>query len=162
MTMNRTSIRSARFALAAACAPVALAAACGPPPEPPEPRHLVGCHFFVQDDIARDLQLPWGVRLLDQPLEGWPGLERRGEPQQATTLTGQDEREFPFGYWIRTAEDSIEIGYPAGGGLLLELELENGAFQGIARPVGDALEPPAAVPEPRRHPVRMTWARCPE
>jgi hypothetical protein len=159
-TANRGS-RVARVATATALA-ATVTPACAAPPEQPDPRHVVGCHFFVQDTVAERLQLPWGVRLLDQPLEGWPVIERRGDVRVATTLTGREELEFPFGYWIRTHSDSLEIGYPGGGGLLLVLELENGAFRGVARPVGDALEPPAILPERRELAVRLTWARCPD
>jgi hypothetical protein len=143
-------------------AAVTLAAACGGMPERSDPRPLVGCHYFVQDDVARDLQLPWGVRLLDRPLEGWPALQQRPGVMQATTLTGHDEVDFPFGYWVVSAEDSLEIGYPAGGGLLLELAMINGAFEGRARPVGDAVPAPGVVAGQRAHPVRLTWARCPD
>jgi hypothetical protein len=143
-------------------APATLALTCARPPEQPEPHALAGCHFFVQDDVAIELQLPWGVRLLDEPLQGWPAIQQRGHVHRATTLTGQDEEAFPFGYWIRTAHDSLEIGYPAGGGLLLELALENGAFRGTARPLGDAVPPPGIIPEPTAYPVQLTWARCPE
>lgn len=156
MTLVRP-LRSAPIALALAAA--TLAAACAGRHEQPDPWPLVGCHYFVQDDVARDLQLPWGVRLLDRPLEDWPTREGA---RLATTLTGHDEVDFPFGYWLRTATDSIEIGYPAGGGLRLELAIDEGAFHGVARPVGDAVPPPGVRPEPRPHPVRLTWAGCPE
>jgi hypothetical protein len=139
-----------------------LTIACARQPEQPEPRPLAGCYYFVQDPVADRLQLPWGIRLLDRPLEGWPAIQQRDGVRQATTLTGADERDFPFGYWIRTARDSVEIGYPAGGGLLLELAIGETALRGTARPVGDALPPPAARPEPRSDPVELTWARCPE
>lgn len=139
-----------------------LIAACGGMPERTDPRPLVGCHYFVQDHVARDLQLPWGVRLLDQPLEGWPALQQRPDVRKATTLTGHDEVDFPFGYWVVTADDSLEIGYPAGGGLLLDLAIRDGAFHGHARPVGDAVPLPGTITAPRPHPVQMVWARCPE
>jgi hypothetical protein len=138
------------------------ASACAWPQEQPEPWPFAGCHYFRQDDVARELHLPWGVRLLDRPLEGWPAIARRDGVRRATTLTGRDERDFPFGYWIRTANDSLEIGYPGGGGLVLELAAEDNAFSGTARPVGDALPPPAVTPPTRRYPVHLTRARCPE
>ncbi len=122
----------------------------------------LGCHYFVQDDVARELHLPWGVRLLDQPLEGWPAIQQRSDVRRATTLTGQGEVDHPFGYWLRTAADSLEIGYPGGGGILLELAIHDARFRGTARPVGDALPPPAVIPEPRAYPVEMVWARCPD
>jgi hypothetical protein len=147
---------------AALLAGATLTAACGGMPEHSDPRPLVGCHYFVQDDVARDLQLPWGVRLLDRPLDGWPALQQRPGVRRATTLTGREEVDFPFGYWVLTADDSLEIGYPAGGGLLLELAIINGTFSGMAQPLGDAVPPPGTLPATRPHPVRMTWARCPE
>jgi hypothetical protein len=139
-----------------------LAMACPGAPEQPDPRALAGCHFFIQDETAEHLALPWGVRLLDTPLEGWPAIQQRGDVYRATTLTGHDEVDFPFGYWIRTANDSLEIGYPAGGGLLLELATHNGSFGGVARGVGDLLPPPGTPPEPRTYPVELIHARCPD
>jgi hypothetical protein len=160
MPSNPSFLTTPTLAIAAALS-AAAAWACGGAPEQPDPRHVIGCHFFVQDDAAAALGLPWGVRLLDQPLEGWPNLADTGA-RLATTLTGQDERDHPFGYWIRTADDSVRIGYPAGGGIVLDLALENGAFEGVARPVGDLLQPPAALPDRSPRPVRMVWARCPD
>jgi hypothetical protein len=156
--------RPALTAAAVALAAAALAACAGPPdqPEQPEPRPLVGCHYFVQDQVAQQLRLPWGLRLLDRPLEDWPAIQQRGDVRVATTLTGQGEASFPFGYWLRTAEDSVEMGYPGGGGLVLRLAMENGALRGTAHAVGDALQPPAARPSPAAHPVALTWARCPD
>lgn len=148
--------------IAAIAASALMIGACGGLPDRSDPRPIVGCHYFVQDDVARDLQLPWGIRLLDRPLQGWPAMEQRGEVMRATTLTGHEEVDFPFGYWIATAQDSLEIGYPAGGGIVLELAVANGTMAGQARPVGDAVRPPGAMPAPRRHPVQLTWARCPE
>jgi hypothetical protein len=146
----------------AGLAAVPLLTACAGQPEQPEPRPLAGCYYFVQDRTAQELNLPWGVRLLDRPLEGWPALQQRGGVQRAATLTGRAEENFPFGYWIRTAQDSVEIGFPGGGGLVLDLRLDGTALRGVARPVGDALPPPAARPAPEAHPVVLTWARCPE
>jgi hypothetical protein len=154
--------RTALVATAAAVAAAGALAACAGPPEQPEPRPIIGCHYFVQDQTAQQLQLPWGVRLLDQPLEDWPAIQQRGDVRVATTLTGHSEENFPFGYWLRTAEDSVEMGYPGGGGMVLRLAMENGALRGTAHAAGDALQPPAARPTPTAHPVALTWARCPE
>lgn len=148
--------------LTAALAAALFAAACAGRHEQASPWPLVGCHYFVQDAAARALDLPWGVRLLDQPLEGWPALQQRPGVRRATTLTGQDEVDFPFGYWVRTAADSLEIGYPGGGGLRLELATGEGTFEGLARPVGDAVPPPGLRPTAGGHPVHLTWARCPD
>jgi hypothetical protein len=146
----------------AAMAGVLTVTACAGQPEQPEPRPLAGCYYFAQDQVGERLNLPWGVRLLDQPLQGWPAIQQRPGVKRATTLTGHEERDVPFGYWIRTARDSVEIGYPAGGGLLLDLAIVDTDLRGSARPVGDALPPPAARPEPATYPVELTWARCPE
>jgi hypothetical protein len=150
-------VRGAAVVLAS----VVTLAGCGPAPEPPEPRQLVGCHFFVQDSVARALQLPWGVRLLDEPVQGFPAIQQREGVRRATTLTGREERDFPFGYWVRTGHDTVEIGYPAGGGLRLDLVVENGQMAGHAVPVGDVVRPGAAAERPP-HPVALTWARCPD
>jgi hypothetical protein len=139
-----------------------LTTGCAGQPEQPEPRPLHGCYYFVQDRVAEQLGLPWGVRLRDRPLQGWPALQQRQNVREATTLTGVDETAAPFGYWVRTAPDSVEIGYPAGGGLVLHLKIDETALRGTARPVGDALPPPAVLPERRDHPVELTWARCPD
>ncbi len=136
--------------------------ACAGPPEKPEPRHLIGCHYFGQDSVFHQLQLPWGIRLMDRPLEGWPAMQQREGVRRATTLTGVDEVDVPFGYWILAAPDSLEIGYPAGGGLRLRLAIHEGRFSGVAEPVGDAMPPPAARAMQAGHPVELTWARCPE
>ena len=122
---------------------------------------LPGCYYFTQDDVFRELRLPWGIRLQDAPLEGWPAMTARGG-RKATTLTGTDEVDHPFGYWLTEAPDSVEIGYPAGGGLVLELAVrEDHGLEGTARPVGDVIEP-GADGEPAARPVHLLWARCPE
>lgn len=153
--------RLARITLSLPAATI-LAVACASPPGQPDPRPLTGCHYFVQDSVFHELRLPWGVRLLDQPLEGWPALQQREGVHRASTLTGADEVAFPFGYWIRTAPDSLEIGYPAGGGLRLRLAVHEGSFTGLAQPVGDAMPPPARPTTRADHPVALTRARCPE
>jgi hypothetical protein len=139
-----------------------LAGACAGMPEHSEPGPVLGCHYFVQDQAARDLQLPWGVRLHDDALTGWPAIQQRDGVRRATTLTGTGEVDFPFGYWIRTAQDSIELGYPGGGGLLLELAVADTTMRGTARAVGDATPPPAAAPAETRHDVELVRARCPD
>jgi hypothetical protein len=145
-------------AIPAALAGLALAGACASTSE--EPRRTVpGCYYFAQDSVFRELRLPWGVRLEETLLQGWPGLEARGA-RKATTLTGTEEVDYPFGYWISTAPDSVKIGYPAGGGLVLDLAIrEDRGLAGTARPVGDVLRP--GDPAPRTRPVELMWARCP-
>ena len=120
-----------------------------------------GCYYFQQDAVAEDLNLPWGVHLKEGDLQGWPALERRGGAREAATLTPRGEADHPFAYWIAPAADSVEIGYPAGGGFVLKLTVDDDQdLRGVAIPVGDMVNP--NDPSPReRHPVTLTWARCP-
>jgi hypothetical protein len=156
-----TIAEAGRRALTRATAALVIAASgCVAHRNAGEPIALEGCHYFVQDDVAAALRLPWGVRLLDEPLEGWPAIQQREGVRRATTLTGEGDRRFPFGYWIRTSPDSVEIGYPAGGGLVLDLAMDNG-LSGVAREVGDAL-PMHGDRRARSHVVELIRARCPE
>ena len=136
-----------------------LASACASASNRQEPV-IPGCYYFERTGAANELNLPWGVRLEDAALEGWPAMEQRGG-MRAVTLTGSGEADHPFGYWISTAPDSVEVGYPAGGGLVLELEVgEDRDLSGVAIPVGDIVDP--NDPSPRdRHQVTLSWARCP-
>lgn len=116
---------------------------------------VAGCYYFEQDATARQLNLPWGVRLTTEPLTGWPALE--GSAYVAVTLWDVDRTtDFPFGYWQTTAVDSIRIGYPGMGGFSLELTPENGVLEGVAVPMGDAGLGPRTP-----HPIRLQHARCP-
>ena len=117
----------------------------------------VGCWYFERDDAATALQLPWGIRLGDDQLTGWPALDQRGGARAAATLTPDGEQGHPFGYWMDAPGDSIEVGYPAGGGLTLRLSLGDTALHGTAHPAGDAL-PAAADRTP--HAVVLTRAAC--
>jgi len=118
-----------------------------------------GCWYFEQDTVARHLNLPWGVRLSEQALEGWPNL-RGLHARQAATLTPEGDADVPFGYWRTLGADSLEIGFPGGGGLVLELEAAPTALHGRAVAVGDVLMPDD---RPRiARPVRLTAALCPE
>lgn len=145
-----------RIALALSLA-VAGSVACASTPGASS-QALVGCFYFQQDDAARDLGLPWGVELTGDSLTGWPSLDQQPETYVATTLRGPDEtRDFPFGYWQSQPGDSVRIGYPGGGGLVLELTGSDDELSGIARPVGDAGLGPR-----ESHPVSLQRARCPE
>jgi hypothetical protein len=127
-----------------------------------QPEELAGCYYFQRDTVAESLRLPWGVRLRDVALEGWPAQADREGAREATTLTGRSEVDHPFGYWAPLPGDSIEVGYPAGGGLLLQLGVVDHDLAGTARPVGDVLQPGQEPgPRPSRN-VRLVWARCPE
>ncbi|HSJ06382.1 MAG TPA: hypothetical protein VK936_06760 [Longimicrobiales bacterium] len=141
-----------------------LAPACATTPENGE-ADRTGCWYFERDAAAEALRLPWGVRLTPDSLTGWPALERLPGVRRATTLAGPgDEAGHPFGYWRPLAgdsrtPDSLEIGYPAGGGLVLRLHGGTDRVAGTASPVGDAVAPGAAAPQVRR--VALTRARCP-
>lgn len=153
MRPARASTRSIVTAVAGAV----ILAACASAPGSAPLREVPGCYYFVQDQDARALRLPWGVRLRGHALTGWAGSRSRGEPYGASTLTAEGEQDHPFGYWLETPADSIEVGHPGGGGMVLMLAREGTALTGTARPVGDAGLEPARV-----RPVRLTWARCPE
>ena len=118
----------------------------------------LGCWYFDRDASAAALNLPWGVELADEALAGWPALEQRGGARLARTLTPDGPEDHPFGYWMMEG-DSLEVGYPGGGGLLLLLELGTAELAGVARPLGDAVAPGAAPRTTR--PVRLTRAQCP-
>lgn len=146
--------------------------ACGGSREPAPPvlaaagPELTGCWYFEQTPTG--LRLPWGVRLTDRRLEGWPALNRLEGVRLATTLTAEKEQNHPFGYWRDlAAADSLEIGYPAGGGLVLELEVQQTdpgrwpVLKGLARPVGDAVALGEDPAERAARPVRLTHAACP-
>lgn len=162
MTIPRSAARSAarlRAAAPGALLLVLAAFACvSTPPQPPM-TDPVGCWYFDRDQAATALNLPWGVRLSADTLTGWPRIEARGVARVAATLNPEGEADHPFGYWMTVPDDSIEIGYPGGGGLVLRLARGEMAMAGSARPVGDVLVPGAA-PAPLR-PVRLTRAQCP-
>lgn len=150
--MNRAAHAAATALLAS------LLGACASTGQGADPGDLAGCYYFDQDDVARDLNLPWGVRLLDGPIQGWPALQQYEGARVASTLTGTDEADHPFGYWRPLAADSILVGYPAGGGLSLRLSTAGDGLSGIARALGDA----TLARDRPAHPVRLVHARCPE
>ncbi len=117
-----------------------------------------GCYYFEQDATARELNLPWGVRLTADSLTGWPSMDQEPETYTAVTLVGPDEtQDFPFGYWQTRGPDSLRIGYPSMGGFVLDLVLGDGHLAGTALPVGDA-----GIGKRPRHDVRLQRAACPE
>lgn len=142
---------------AAAAILAILGAACASTGQAADPADLAGCYYFEQDAVFQELQLPWGFRLLDQPLEGWPALQQLEDVRVATTLTGRDEVDHPFGYWRPLAGDSLLVGYPAGGGFSLRIELDANEMTGSILPVGDA-----GLGERTARPVGIIHARCPE
>ena len=142
------------FAAAAAL----LLSACATSGQYGDPDAIAGCYYFEQDAVARELGLPWGIRLRQQPLEGWPALTAAYEVRVATTLTGASEVDTPFAYWRTIPGDSLLVGYPRGGSLDLHLVTADGGLTGIARAIGDATLD-AVRPT---YPVRLVRARCPE
>jgi hypothetical protein len=144
----------------AALLAAAIMSACATTPESAN-SDIAGCWYFERDAAAEALRLPWGVRLLPDSLTGWPALGQLPGVRRATTLAGPgEEAGHPFGYWRPLGADSLEIGYPAGGGLVLRLDGDPTHFTGTATPVGDAMAPGAAPARVR--PVTLTRARCPE
>ena len=123
-------------------------AGCASARVPASAQDLSGCYFFELDAEARDFRLPRGIRLTNPALEGWPGIMQRGDVRVAVTLNETGEADYPFGYWLREGP-AIEVGYPSGGAIILELERHGRELRGTARSLGDAmpLNPQAAVPE---------------
>ena len=152
MSRMKASIRIAAATVAV------VGTACASTGQSSDPADLVGCYYFEQGGAAASLNLPWGFRLLVQDLDGWPALQRLEEVRLATTLTGQDEIDHPFGYWRPLPGDSILVGYPAGGGVSLRLAPDDKGMSGVAQPVGDAT---LSTSRPS-HPIQVVHARCPE
>jgi len=138
-----------------ACALVALGGCWSAPAA--APADPAGCWYFERDEHATALNLPWGIRLTDREL---PDAPAHAGARAARTLQADGEAEFPFGFWAAIAGDSIVIGYPAGGGLLLRLAGGDTSMHGIARPVGDAIAPGGQARPDR--PVHLSRAQCPE
>lgn len=149
-----------RAFLGAAGIALVVTSACASSPGKQQAAEIVGCWYFVHDDAARDLRLPWGVRLTDEELQGWPALQQLEGVRRAATLTPSGDADHPFGYWRPLPGDSLLMGYPAGGGLSVRLEVEPSRLVGTARPVGDA-RPLNPRPAEERA-VSLTRARCPE
>ena len=135
--------------------------ACASTPDS-QAQELAGCWYFERSDVARALNLPWGVRLTGDTLEAWPIARQLEGVRHAATLTPEGDRDHPFGYWRRAAPDSVEIGYPGGGGLVLQLhQVEEQRMRGTAIPAGDVMVPGRPEPEPQA-PVVLFLAQCPE
>ncbi len=132
------------------------AAACASSPNGAA-RDLAGCYYFEQDETARQLNLPWGVRLTADSLTDAPHLDQQPNTYRAVTLRGTGHTtDFPFGYWQALPGDSVRIGYPSMGGFVLNLAVVDGSLTGQAIPVRDAGFGPR---DP--HAVRLDRARCP-
>lgn len=145
--------RGGRVAVAAAVA-LGLGAGCPQQERARAAGALVGCYQFERNAGARALGLPWGVELQESGLgPGWPLLSDRAGARRAATATSATAREdHPFAYWAPAAADSIEIGHPGGGGIVLTLAVIGadligaGAAAGDAVPLGGSLQPRAPVP----------------
>ena len=137
-----------------------MAGACASTGQNVDPAELEGCYYFDQDHVARDLRLPWGVRLQGQPLsaEAWPAVGQLEGARVASTLNARAEEDHPFGYWRPLAGDSILVGYPGGGGLSLRVGPVADGLGGTARPVGDA----TLAGDRPAYAVHLLRARCPE
>lgn len=143
--------------------PLALAltvTACASAPRSSGPS-LEGCWFFDAGEATTALRLPEGVRLTGDTLEGWPAIQQRGNVRVAVTLTGNGSADYPFGYWLRESADSVEIGYPAGGGIVLDLEVAGRVLRGTARALGDTQPYGREDGPPRSLPVRLDAGACP-
>lgn len=139
----------------------ATAACAGAQPEP-STDSLAGCYFFQPDDATRSLRLPDGIRLTASALEGWPAIMQRGGVMVAVTLTDQGPADYPFGYWLLEDDGTVEAGYPAGGGIVLDLDVGRDRLEGTARAVGDvAVYGEQAGTAPWEVPVRLERGRCP-
>lgn len=153
MTVN-FRMKQCPSTLARACAALAIgvvgACVSAPATTSSDP---AGCWYFERDPAAAELNLPWGIRLLTEPL---PDAPADPDARLARTLNADGPADHPFGYWAPVAGDSVVIGYPAGGGLVLRLLRGDTSMSGIARPVGDVM----TGPRPDRT-VRLTRAACP-
>lgn len=155
----RPAALPARVSLAFAV--MATAACAGAPPDP-SPDNLAGCYFFQRDDAARSFRLPEGVRLTTDPLEGWPAIMQRGGVMVAVTLTDQGLADYPFGYWLIEDDGTVEAGYPAGGGIVLDMAVGRDRLEGTARALGDVdVYGQQAETTPREVAVRLDRGRCP-
>jgi hypothetical protein len=128
---------------------------------PRSPDRLVGCYYFERDVVADTLRLPWGIRLLADTLDGWPAIQQQPDVRRALTLVSREETAgYPFGYWRPLADDSVEIGYPAGGGLVLSLTADTTHLRGTVRAVGDAVALGETLSR-ARDAVSLMRATCP-
>ncbi len=121
-------------------------------------QELAGCYYFVQDETARELNLPWGVELTSDSLAS-PFLKGQENVRAAITLSDVERTaDFPFGYWQPLTDQTLRLGYPGMGGFTVDLTVEGTELSGRIAGVGDV-----ATGAPMRSArVRLTRARCPE
>jgi hypothetical protein len=154
-----------RHAHVAGLAILLVAAACASNAEPPASVAPPGCYYPERNAAAAVLDLPWGVELLSVQLAGWPALQQLEDVRQARTLTAAGTQDHPFGYWRPLAGgDSVEVGYPGGGAVLLELAVsaDGRTLNGTGRALGDAQPIGAPREDTVVTPVVLNQARCPE
>lgn len=140
---------------------VALLGACASAGERLSAQQLAGCYYFERNDVARELNLPWGVRLTEDSLQGWPAMAAR-HALRAATLSTEGDQDHPFGYWLTIDSDSVEIGYPAGGSLVVRVAPDGQRMVGTVRALGDAVPPPGVARAATAQPVMLQHALCPE
>jgi len=139
-------------------------AACAGNAAPPGGPELPGCYYAERNEAARVLGLPWGIELLTDSLTGWPAIQQLAGVRQARTLTPAGPQDHPFGYWRPLAAgDSVELGYPGGGAVLLELAVsaDGHTLDGTGRALGDARPIGAPRQDTAVAPVILRQARCP-
>ena len=148
-----------RIALLVLLATVSACASVGESPATAE----AGCYQFRWDAGAKALGLPWGVVLLDEPLDStWAVARSDTSAKKALTASSETARtDVPFGYWRRTAADSIEVGHPGGpGGFTLVLAPSGEDLIGRGAAVGDVLRPGEAPGARPSHPVVAQRVLC--
>ena len=123
------------------------------------PDPVVGCYQFERNSGARSLGLPWGIELEAAEVgEGWPLIASLEGVRRARTATSASGRaDHPFGYWHLTPADSLEIGYPGGGGIVLSLGKEGQDLVGQGTDAGDVL--PFGAPAGPRIPAPVVARR---
>lgn len=149
--LRATALLSALAASGAAC----------PAPQDGVVAELPACFQFERNAGARALGLPWGFVLEDEALgSGWPLVADRPGVRRARTATSPTERaDQPFGYWA-PAGDSVEIGYPGGGGVVLTLSPQGQDLIGQGVAVGDAVPLGGAMGPRPPHPVVARRVLC--
>jgi hypothetical protein len=153
-----TSVLRLPLLLAAACCLSAWTCATTPAPSADD---LTGCYYFERGVAADTLHLPWGVQLLPDSLEGWPAIQQLPGVRRARTLVDAERtHSHPFGYWRPLEADSVEIGYPGGGGLVLVLGVGEVQLTGTARAVGDVVRP-GGQPTRAQPGITLARAACP-
>lgn len=139
---------------------VLVLAACASTPDRDAPPDYPGCYFFAAGEAMETFRLPEGVQLTERALTGWPAIMQRGDVKVAVTLRAGGTADYPFGYWLAES-GALEVGYPSGGGIVMELEPDGDGLAGTARALGDTA-PLGETPDRRELPVRLEKRACPD